>query len=139
MKRLFFIVFMLPLAFSVQAQVMQQKAIWVNINVPQMKCWECKAKLEKYLLKETNDENDAGIFQVRVNLVNATVRIQYSPDKFTLDQLRTAIANAGYDADSTKANEDSYKMLPPACKRKDDGGGPQKGQPPCNIPPDQRK
>ncbi len=33
-----------------------------------------------------------------------------------------------------KATEDSYKKLPPACKRNEEGGGPQKGKP-CHMQP----
>jgi len=137
MKKLLLSLIIVVMAFASKAQVMQQKAAWVTINVPQMKCWECKDRLEKYLTKETGPANETSILQVKVNMYNATVRIQYLPDNVTPAFLRTAIANAGYDADSVKAPDDSYKLLPPACKRKDDGGGPQKGKP-CNIPQDQR-
>ena len=113
---------------------MAQKMVWAQFSVPQIKCWECKDRLEKYLLRENGPSNDGGIFQVRANAASATVRIQYTPDRFSISNLRTAIANAGYDVDTVKANEDSYKMLPPACKRKEEGGGPQKGKP-CNVPP----
>ena len=54
------------------------------------------------------------------------------PDR--MGYIRTAINNAGFDADSTKAEPDSYKMLPPIYKRTEEGGGPQKGKP-CNMPP----
>lgn len=137
MKKLFCIAIVVVLAAGAKAQVMSQKAVWVSISVPQMKCWECKERLEKYLLKE-EDAADGGIFQVKVNLMNATVRIQFTPDRVTADAIRVAIANAGYDADTVKASEDGYKMLPPACKRKEEGGGPQKGKP-CNIPPSDMK
>lgn len=121
-------------SFSAKAQVMAQKMVWAQFTVPQIKCWECKARLEQYLQKETGAANDGGIFQIKTNIASATVRIQYSPDRFNVDYLRTAIANAGYDVDTLKANPDSYKILPPACKRKEEGGGPQKGKP-CNVPP----
>jgi len=124
-------------AFSTKAQVMQSKAVWSTFTVPQMKCWECKDRLEKYLTKETgaSDDNEAAVFKVQVNMFNGTVRVQYAPDRITVDYLRSAIANAGYDVDTVKANPDSYKVLPPVCKRKEEGGGPKKGVP-CNIPPD---
>ena len=44
------------------------------------------------------------------------------------------MANAGFDADEIKATEESYKLLPPNCKRAADGGGPKKGKP-CHIEP----
>lgn len=119
------------------AQVMQVKQVWATISVPQMKCWECKERLDNYLLREKGPNDDAGILKWTINMNNATLRIQYVPDRMSLDYIRTAINNAGYDADSTKATEDSYKLLPPICKRLEDGGGPQKGVN-CKIPPKDR-
>ncbi len=138
MKHVIFIAIIIAFAVKLNAQVTQQKPVWAVISVPQMKCWECKERLTKFLIKETGPNDEAAILQFTINLFNATVRIQYIPDRTTLDYIRTEIANAGYDADSIKATEDSYKVLPPACKRKDEGGGPQKGKP-CNVPTDQRR
>ena len=138
MKKLILGVIIIASTFTAKAQVMQQKAAWVTISVPQLKCWVCKERLEKFLFKETGPNDETSVLQVKVNMYNGSVRIQYVPDNITPAYLRTEIANAGYDADSIKATEDSYKMLPPECKRKEDGGGPAKGQP-CNIPPDGQK
>lgn len=137
MKKLILSACIVACAFTLKAQVMSQKAAWVTISVPQMKCWVCKDKLEKFLFNETSASGDPAVLQVKVNMFNATVRIQYVPERTNPDYLRTEIANAGYDADSIKATVDSYKQLPPACKRKEEGGGPQKGAP-CNVDPNQR-
>jgi len=137
MKHVIFFGTFFFISLYTQAQVMQQKAVWSTINIPQLKCWTCREKLENYLLKEKGPADDAGIIKWTINMNAGTMRIQYVPDRITLDYIHTAINNAGFDADSTKAEPDSYKMLPPICKRKEDGGGPQKGKP-CNIPPDQR-
>jgi copper chaperone CopZ len=102
----------------------------VVLKVPQMKCWMCKDKLEKYLKREE------GIINVRCNMSSGTVNIKYHPGRIPLVNLKTAINNAGFDVDDMKATEDSYKSLPPLCKRKEDGGGPVKGQP-CTIPPNE--
>lgn len=120
------------------AQVMQAKQAWATISVPQLKCWECKERLNNYLLRERGSNGDAGILKWTINMNNATLRIQYVPDRMSLDYIRTAINNAGFDADTTTATEDSYKMLPPICKRIDDGGGPKKGIP-CTLPPKDRE
>lgn len=117
------------------AQVMQQKAVWATLSVPQMKCWVCKEKLENYLVQEKGPTDDAGIIRWTININMGTVKIQYIPDRITPDFIRVSLNNAGFDADSTKAIPEAYKSLPPICKRKEDGGGPQKGKP-CNIPPD---
>jgi len=135
MKKLLTVIVLFLFSRNVQSQVMQQKAVWATISVPQMKCWTCKDRLDNYLLKEKGPEGDAGILKWTINMNTATIRIQYVPDRITLDYIKTAINNAGFDADSTKAEPDSYKMLPLICKRKEDGGGPQKGKP-CNIPPE---
>ncbi len=137
MKHVIFLGALFFIGLCTQAQVMQQKAVWSTISIPQLKCWICKEKLENYLLKEKGPAGDAGIIKWTINMNAGTMRIQYVPDRITLDYIHTAINNAGFDADSTKAEPDSYKMLPPICKRKEDGGVPQKGKP-CNIPPDQR-
>jgi hypothetical protein len=135
MKKIIFVLFVFAFVNKTQAQVMAQKAQWVTITVPQLQCWTCKDKLEKYLFKEQGPAADAGILQWKINLHTTQIRIQYLPDRVDANYLRTAIANAGYDADSVKANPDSYKMLPPICKRKEDGGGQQKGAPPCAVEP----
>src|SRR3954454_4086959 len=136
MKYVFFFVIVFLSSSHADAQVMQQKAVWSIINIPQLKCWVCKEMLENYLLKEKGPSGDAGIIKWTINMNAGTMRIQYVSDRITLDYIRVAINNAGFDADTTKAAADSYKMLPPICKRKEDGGGPQKGKP-CNLPPDQ--
>jgi mercuric ion binding protein len=50
------------------------------------------------------------------------VNVTYLADRTNPENIKTAIANAGYDADDVKANDDSYKMLPKTCKRPEDGG-----------------
>jgi periplasmic mercuric ion binding protein len=114
------------IGFAAKAQ--EQKPESVLLTVPQMKCWECKDRLEKYLKREE------GIIDVRCNMSAGTVRIKYWPGRMPLVNLKTAINNAGFDVDDMKATEDSYKSLPPICKRKEDGGGPVKGKP-CTLPP----
>lgn len=135
MRKMICFIAMAVVSLGVKAQVMQAKSVWATFTVPQMKCWECKSRLEKYLFHETGAGDDASVFKVVVNMFNGTVRINYVPDRITADNLRAAISSAGYDVDSLKANPDSYKLLPPVCKRKDEGGGPQKGKP-CNVAPE---
>jgi mercuric ion binding protein len=119
--------------------VMSAKAQWATLNVPQLKCWECKDRLDKYLLRETGSNGDNGILKWTVNMGSGTLKIQYVPDRITLDYIRTAINNAGFDVDSTMATPDAYKLLPPICKRAAEGGGQVKGQPSCKLPPEERQ
>lgn len=137
MKKILAVAFIVFITANTNAQVMQQKAQWATLKIPQLKCWECKNRLETYLGREKGPNDDAGIVRWIISMPAATMRIQYIPDRISLDYIRTSVANAGFDVDTVKANEDSYKTLPPICKRPEDGGGPQKGKP-CTLPPDER-
>ena len=137
MKQVLIMSVLFVFALHARSQVMQQKAQWATINVPQLKCWVCKDKIDAFLVTEKGPSGDAGIVKWIINMNAGTLRIQYIPDRITLDYIRVAINNAGFDADSAKAEPEAYKTLPAICKRATDGGGPQKSKP-CNIPPDQQ-
>ena len=125
------------LAIQTPAQVMQGKAQWGTIKVSQLKCWECQQRLDHYLTLEKGPNTDAGILQWKTDLRNGILKVQYIPDRIALDYIRTAIANAGFDADSVTAEPDAYKKLPPPCKKASDGNGfgPFKY---CNMEPEYR-
>jgi len=139
MKKIVFALLLFCSVKAVNAQVMSAKPQWATLNVPQLKCWECKDRLDKYLLQETGPNGDNGILKWTANMTSGTLKIQYVPDRITLDYIKTAINNAGFDVDSTTATEDAYKKLPPICKRAAEGGGQIKGQPPCKLPPNERQ
>lgn len=134
MKKLFIAIAVLFISNAVQSQVMAAKKEWITIKSANLKCWECKERLEKYLISENESTMESGIVQRKYNLLSGEIRIQYYPDRVTPDVIRTVLNNAGYDADSTKAEPEAYKKLPPICKRAEDGGGPQKGKP-CHLQP----
>jgi mercuric ion binding protein len=121
------------LASYVAVNAQQVKPEWVTIKSANLKCWECKESLDKYLLKEKGIQ-ESGIVQWKINLLQGEIRIQYLPNYVTPDVLRVALNNAGFDADAEKAEPEAYKKIPPACRRAEDGGGPQKGKS-CHVPP----
>ena len=133
-RKLVFAVAVLCISHIARAQVMAQKKEWLTIRSANLKCWQCKDILEKYLTSENESTMESGIVQRRYNLISGEIRLQYYPDRVTPDVIRTVLANAGFDADSLKAEPEPYKKLPPICKRAKDGGGPTKGKP-CHIPP----
>jgi len=137
MKKILSLLSILVVSNCLLAQ--EQKAQWATISVPQVTCFECKNRLESYLTREKGGTDDAGIIQFKINQGNNTVRVQYFPTRISLNYIQTAIANAGFDADTIKANTDSYKLLPPKCKRIVDGGGPKKGDPCKAGPMDKRR
>lgn len=132
MKTTFLIILFIAISMSGKAQ--EAKTQWATLKIPQLKCWECQDRLEKYLVREKGPAGDAGILRWNIYLTSATMRIQYIPSRINLEYIKTAVANAGFDVDEIKATEDSYKLLPPACKRAEEGGGPKKGKP-CHLPP----
>jgi mercuric ion binding protein len=112
----------------------QPKPLWVTIKSSNLKCWECKERLDKYLIVENKSNMESGMVQWKINLLQGEIRIQYLPDRTSPDVIKTALNNAGFDADASKATEEAYKMLPPICKRTEDGGGP-KDRKPCHVQP----
>jgi len=119
---------------KIEAQVMSAKPQWVTISSSNLHCWECKVLLDKYLEEENNQNWQNGMLKKNYNLIGGEIKIQFLPDRVSIDDIRTAINNAGFDADTTKAEPTVYKKLPPSCKLNSEGGGPKKGKP-CHLPP----
>ena len=133
MKQLIVLAFaILSLNNIVKAQ--ESKVQWVTIKSANLKCWECKERLEKYLTIENNTSMESGIVQWKINLLQGEIKFQFDPDRVNLSMLKAALNNAGFDADSELATEESYKLLPQACKRATEGGGPQPRKP-CHLEP----
>jgi len=87
------------------------------IKTPNALCETCKTRIETYLKRHD------GVIEVTVNYRKAETKVKYITDRINIEEIKTAIANAGYDADDVPANEDSYKRLPRTCKKFSDGGG----------------
>ena len=132
MKKLF-VLLIVVFAFSATSFAQNRKPEWATLKTPNVRCWECKKRLEDYMAREIS-QTDSGILKIQINLLAGTTRVQYWPDRVNLGYIQTAFANAGFDADDIKAEPDSYKKLPPACKRVEEGGGPKKGKP-CHMQP----
>jgi mercuric ion binding protein len=116
MKKLLLIaVAAVGLAASGKAQT--KALLTAKIKTPTVQCDECKERIETYLKRYD------GITYVNVNVKRKETTVKYLTDRTDIEQIKTAIANAGYDADDVTANEDSYKRLPKCCKKPEDGGG----------------
>ena len=131
MKKIIVAVLFLIVAHTASAQ--STKAEWVILKSNNLKCWECKDVLDKYLTKE-KENTEGGIVQWKINLLQGEVRIQFLPDRTSADEVRAAVNNAGFDTDKEKALDEAYKKLPPSCKRAEEGGGPQLRKP-CHVKP----
>ena len=90
----------------------QQKAVKkVVIQTPSVQCEMCKEKIERYLTREP------GVSVVKVDYKKKTTTVTYLTDRNNIEQLKTAIANLGYDADDITAEESAYAKLPKCCKK----------------------
>ncbi|MFY8007657.1 MAG: hypothetical protein ACOVOY_10475 [Sediminibacterium sp.] len=117
------------------AMAQQSKSQWVTIKSANLRCWECKERLERQLVMVNKAEMESGIIQWKIQLLQGEIKFQYWPDRTSPDAIRVAMNNAGFDADSSLATPDAYLALPPICKRPADGGGQKKGAPPCHVQP----
>lgn len=104
-----------------QAQVVRKGGTEIaTIKTPTVQCDECKKRIESYLSREE------GVQKVVVDYKKKTTKVTYLVDRTSIENVKTAIANAGYDADDVTADPEAYKKLPRCCKKPDDGGGHEK-------------
>jgi mercuric ion binding protein len=89
----------------------------VTIKTPTVQCESCKKRIEDYMSRED------GVTKVVVDYKRKTTKVTFLTDRTNIENIKTGIANAGYDADDVTANEESYKKLPTCCKKTEDGGG----------------
>jgi periplasmic mercuric ion binding protein len=125
------IITMLAVSCFTAVSVAQQKTVeTAKIKTPSALCEACKPRIETYVKRID------GILLVNVNYRKGETTVKYLTDRTNIEEIKTAIANMGYDADDIPANEDSYKRLPITCKKPEDGGGHPKPKTPA-TPPEQ--
>ncbi len=112
MKQLsIFLLALVVFAAPAAAQINPAKGVQnVVINTPTVQCEQCKARIEKYL------SHEEGILKVEVDYKKKITKVRYLADRTNVENIKTLIANAGYDADDITAEPDSYKRLPICCK-----------------------
>ncbi|HEX2534311.1 MAG TPA: cation transporter [Chitinophagaceae bacterium] len=116
MKKILFSLFAL-IAFSLGAAAQAKGVKTAKISTPSVQCEMCKKKIESYLNRYD------GIMTINVNVKKKETTVKYVTDRINEEEIKAAIANAGYDAGDVEANPDSYKKLPQCCKKPDDAGG----------------
>lgn len=134
LKKIFCIVCSLLLLHVVNAQVMSSKPQTIIIKSGNLRCWECKERLEKYLIIQNKSYLENGMLEWKIDLLKGEIRVKFLPDRVTVEDIKVTLNNAGFDADDEKAEPDAYNKLPSACKRAEEGGGPKKGMPCHNQP-----
>ena len=126
MKKILFAAFVL-IGFSTISRAQTKPLEIVTIKTPNALCEVCKTRIEGYLKRYD------GVLEVTVNFRKAETKVKYLTDRTDIEQVKTAIANCGYDADDVPAAEDIYNRLPKTCKKFEDGGGHPKPKVP--VPP----
>ena len=102
---------------SIGASAQTKAVMTTKISTPTVQCNMCKNTIESYLKRMD------GVMSVNVNVRRKETTVKYLTDRTNEEAIKTAIANAGYDANEIKATPDAYKALPKCCKKPEDGGG----------------
>lgn len=89
----------------------QQKPVTVKINTPTVQCEKCKKRIEDYMKVEE------GVLKTVVDFKQKRTTVTYLLDRTNIENIKTAIANCGYDAEDVKADRDIYSKLPTCCKK----------------------
>lgn len=84
-----------------------QKAV---IQTPGVQCERCKTRIENRLVHEY------GVSSVKADFKRHTVTVVWYTDRTNIENIKTALANLGYDADDVTADPDAYKRLPITCQ-----------------------
>lgn len=90
-----------------QQQKVSGKAV---IKTPTVQCDVCKDRVEFFIGREP------GVTSVKVNIKQKTTTVTWLNDRTTLENIKVAIANQGFDADDIEAEEYAVKRLPKECK-----------------------
>ena len=111
MKKLKLVLFFLIAASSVSFAQAKKKLETATISTPTVQCDMCKKRIEKFMAREE------GVTKTVVDYKRKTTKVTYWTDRTNIENIKTAIANVGYDADDVTANPESYEKLPKCCKK----------------------
>ena len=90
-----------------------------TIKTPSVQCEMCKKKIEEAVKREE------GVIKVNVDYKKKQTKVTFWTDRTNIENVKTIIANTGYDADDVTAEPEAYNRLPKCCK-KPAGGGAKK-------------
>ena len=112
------VVCLLILFFSVSNQLIasaKSETIVIKTAIYCDHCKECEScggKIQRDL------SFDKGILQVDIDEKEMTITVNYNSAKTNPDEIRKAMSNYGFDADSVKANPDAVAKLDECCLKK---------------------
>ena len=98
-------------SFAQQPKKTQKAVIKTTITCDHCKeCETCGQLFNQKLLRET------GVQMVTLDTEKMTIEVLFNSKKTTLENIKNAISNLGYDADEIKANPEAYEKLDGCCK-----------------------
>src|SRR6476646_10965803 len=97
-------------AFSISSFAQQKAGQKAVIKTPGVQCEACKTRIENHLIHED------GVSSVKADYKKHTVTVVWYTDRTNIENIKTALANMGYDADDVTADPDAYKRLPITCQ-----------------------
>jgi periplasmic mercuric ion binding protein len=97
-------------AFAAVATAQQKAVGKAVISIPAAQCEECKNRIELYVARQY------GVSSVNVNYRKKNATVVWYTDRTDIEQIKTHIANCGYDADDVTADERALKKLPVKCQ-----------------------
>lgn len=86
-----------------------------TIKTPTVQCEMCKKRIEEAVKRED------GVTKVNVDFKKKQTKVTWYGDRTNIENIKTIIANTGYDADDVTADEEAYKRLPKCCKKPAEG------------------
>ncbi|MBX2992063.1 MAG: heavy-metal-associated domain-containing protein [Bacteroidetes bacterium] len=107
---LFLTIFILVGCQKPESDKQSDGVVTTSIEVKTVKCEMCVDNITKAL------EAVEGVTKANVDLKKKVASVQYLPSKLALAVLEHTIAEAGYDANETKRNEEVYRTLPKCCQ-----------------------
>ena len=81
------------------------------IKTPTVQCDNCRDYIEFTVAHEY------GVTSVKVDIKKKTTTVTWLTDRTTLENIKIAIANIGYDADNIEAEPSAWRGLPKECKK----------------------
>ena len=90
-----------------QQQKVSGKAV---IKTPTVLCDVCRDRVIFFI------SHEYGVSSVKVDTKRKTTTVTWLNDRTTLENIKVAIANLGYDADDVEAEESAFKRLSKDCR-----------------------
>jgi len=97
-------------SFSLNAAFAQKTIETVEIQTSAV-CDMCKETIEKQMAFTK------GVTAAKLDVKTAVLTVSYKTNKTTIEDIKTAINDVGYDADDSPATKEAYDNLHGCCKK----------------------